>query len=127
MLKVFLIFRTFLQMIKILIYRKIMIEKILLIYIPNILILNSNIRGMDYIKMIEFLSSLPDEKHKSNIILILNKLEDHFLLRNVSKVYAISKSNFNKNEMLETIPLMFSKFKTPALTLDEFRIYLFAV
>lgn len=91
---------------------------------PNILILNSNIHDMNYIQIINHLSSLPDEKHKSNIILVLNKPEDYSLLRNVSKVYAIFESNFDENEMLETIQLMSSEFETPSLTLDELRVYL---
>lgn len=91
---------------------------------PNILILNSNIKDMSYSEIINHLSSLPDEKHKSNIILILNKTEEFLSIRNIAKVYAVFDSDFDIGELLETINLMSLEFKTPPLTLDELKVYL---
>lgn len=91
---------------------------------PNILILNSHFSDIDYTEIINRLSLLPNEKHKSNIILTVNNPEEQLLLKKCSKIYEIVDKPIDFDQMIEIVNSLALEFETPPLTIPELNLLL---
>ena len=91
---------------------------------PDILILNSSFSDMNYVEIIDHLSSVADKKHNCNTILILNNSEEVYKLNDCTKICKFLKSDYKFEDMAKIVESLELKFKKPELTLDELNIYL---
>ena len=91
---------------------------------PDILILDSNFSDLNYIEIIDRISSLPDKKYPNNIILILHNSEEVFRLKNYTKIFNILKSDYRFEDIEKIVNSLSLKLKKPILTVAELNIYL---
>ena len=91
---------------------------------PDILILNSHFSDINYTEIIDRLCLLPDENEISNIILIVNNIEELSLLKNANKICTILKKSHTQNDIGTAVNLLASKMEMPKLTLKELNLYL---
>lgn len=70
---------------------------------PDILILDSNFSDLNYIEIIDRISSLPDKKYPNNIILILHNSEEVFRLKNYTKIFNILKSDYKFEDIAKIV------------------------
>lgn len=91
---------------------------------PNILILDTFFRDLNYTDIIDKITKLDDESSKCNTILTVNTDIKKLDLRNVEKIYSILSEPVNFEDFSQALANMKTKCKYTEITVDEVNAYL---
>lgn len=91
------------------------------LFSPEIILMDTGFTDMPYDKVIDEIANLPNEYHKTNLILNVEKEKDRRLLKNTSVIYKIFGMPFDEKEELESIYELKAEYEKPNVSLLEIK------
>ncbi len=91
---------------------------------PNILILNTSLKDMSGVEVLDKLSMSIEERKKCNTIIIANNQDEQLKIKNASKVYKILSKPYEFEELSKTVEIMCQKDDYSQLSPKYLDIYL---
>lgn len=86
---------------------------------PDIFVLDSDFKDLNYLDIINRLSTIVNERKKCNTLITTNNKEDLFYLQNIAKIYKAFSKPVVLETLIDTINLMKKEITVEELTIQE--------